>query len=315
MGFPVADTGEVTEDSDVVGGLLTTSGDIDYLLGSDAGQWTAETISGSYGSSLVIDVDGNWTYTALNDHPDIEELEDGDTLIEVFNVTSNAGGSTVTITINGATDPPCFVSGTLINTPSGPRPVETLQIGDLVLTRDDGPQPIRWIAGARVDLTQPEFGKKFQPIRLAAHALGPGIPDRDLLLSPQHRVVISHSETSLLFGEREVLCAASHLVNGDTITRGTADEVTYFHILFDCHQVITSNGCASESFFPGDVGLDRLAISHQDELFTLFPELRSLPQSYGRTARMSLRAYEARLIRDRLSFEAPKVLLCGGDTL
>ncbi|MCZ7675314.1 MAG: VCBS domain-containing protein [Roseovarius sp.] len=68
MGFPVPDTGSVTEDDDV-GGVLTVSGDIDYRWFDDTGDWTAETITGAYGSQLVIDEDGNWTYTADNSNP------------------------------------------------------------------------------------------------------------------------------------------------------------------------------------------------------------------------------------------------------
>ncbi len=305
MGFPIADFGSVTEDTGVSGGVISTSGDINYWWGDDSGQWTAETISGSYGGELEIDDDGNWSYTALNDHPSIAALDDGETLTEVFTVTSNNGTSTVTITINGHTDPPCFVGGTLIDTPVGPRPVEELRAGDLVLTRDCGAVAIRWIGGTQVEICNDETAAKFQPIRLCANALGPGVPDRDLLLSPMHRLLISQSDTALLFGESEVLCSAQSLVNDFSITRENVDRVGYFHILFDDHQVVTSSGCASESFYPGQIGLDGLGQTQQEELFALFPDLRSLPQSYGRTARKVLRGYEARLIRDRLLPEVP----------
>ena len=300
MGFPVADTGSVTEDTGVVGGFLSTSGDVDYFVTDDTGQWTAETISGSYGGGLVIDSDGVWTYTALNDHPAIDALDDGDTLTEVFTVTSLNGTTTVTITINGATDPPCFVQGALIDTPRGPRLIETLELGDVVLTRDAGPQRIRWIGGSKIDILNPDAAEAYQPIRLHAHAFGPGVPERDILVSPMHRVVLSHVDVPLLFGETEVLCAAQHLVNGFTITRENLSNVTYFHMIFDDHQIVKTSGVLSESFYPGNVGLDRLGQRQQDELFSLFPDLRSLPESYGRTARMVLRGYEARVMRDRL---------------
>ena len=155
MGFPVPDFGSVTEDDDV-GGELIVSGDIDYFLADDTGEWTAETITGAYDSELVIDEDGNWTYTADNSNAAIQALDTGDTLTEVFTVTSDAGTSTITITINGVDEPSCFVSGTLIDTPHGPRRVESLRVGDRVLTRDNGEQIIRWAGQRDLDLTAGE---------------------------------------------------------------------------------------------------------------------------------------------------------------
>lgn len=303
MGVPIDDTGAVTEDDGVVGGLIGTSGDIDYWLTDDTGEWTAETISGSYGSSLTIDADGVWSYTALNDHAAIDALNDGETLTEVFTVTSANGTATITIIINGATDPPCFVQGTLIETLFGPRSVETLRPGDLIRTRDSGLQALSWIGGTRISLSDPVMAHAFQPVRIRAGAFGAGVPERDLLVSPLHRVLVTHRDVPLLFGDTEVLCAAQSLVNGFSIVRENLSSVSYFHMMFDTHQVVTSNGCDSESFYPGNVAMNRLDEAQREELFTLFPDLRSLPQSFGRTARMVLKDYEARLIRDRFSLE------------
>lgn len=309
MGFPLPDTGSVTEDSGVVGGFLTTNGDVDYgpFFNGDAGQWTAETIAGAYGSQLVIDSDGVWTYQADNSDPTIQALNAGDSITEVFTVTSVRGTTTVTITINGADEPPCFVAGTLIDTPHGPRPVESLKAGDVVLTRDNGEQAIQWIGQAGIDLAGQPEPEKLAPIRVARDAIAPGVPDRDLLLSPMHRILVSAPEVQLLFGQDEVLCAVKHLVNGRTIRQDLQDQVTYFHLMFDDHQVLSSSGCLSESFYPGRIGLDGFVDETRQELFALFPQLRSMPESYGRTARPVLRGYEGRMIRD--SFVAPAPFL------
>ncbi|MEM7598508.1 MAG: Hint domain-containing protein [Pseudomonadota bacterium] len=300
MGIPVPDTGSVTEDDDV-GGVLTTSGDINYLLGGDAGEWTAETITGSFGSQLVIDADGNWTYTADNSNAAIQALDTGETLTEVFTVTSNNGTSTVTITINGEDEPPCFVSGTLIDTPLGRRPVEDLCAGDQVLTRDHGVQEICWAGRRTIDLRDPKFAAAFAPVRLIKHSLAPGVPDRDILISPMHRVLVRDPAVSLFTGLDEALCPVVHLVNGKTILREDVDRVTYHHLLFREHEVLLSHNCPSESFYPGPVGLNGFADQARDEVLAIFPELRSFATGYGQPARPVLKRFEAILVSDRLT--------------
>ena len=183
----------------------------------------------------------------------------------------------------------CFTAGTRILTPHGPRPVEELRPGELVITADDGLQPIRW-AGRR---TVPAEGK-LAPIRLrAGSAFG---NSRDLLVSPQHRMLITGYRANLLFGESEVLAAAKHLIDGRDVIREPGGEVTYVHLLFDRHQVIFAEGAPSESFHPGTQGLDAVTGPAREELFRLFPELRSNPGGYGDTSRLCLKRHEARLL-------------------
>ena len=302
MGFPMPDTGMVTEDAGVVGGLLSASGDADFgpFFNGDAGQWTAETISGAYGSQLVIDSDGNWTYTADNANAAIQTLDRGETLTEVFTISSTRGTTTVTITINGTDEPPCFVAGTWIDTPKGARRIEDLRAGDEVVTRDNGVQRIRWIGSRAI-----QFGaaalSALQPITVRANALGPGVPDQDISLSPMHRVLVRDPLAQLLTGEAEVFCPVVHLVNGRSIVRQAVSETCYFHILFDDHQILTTSGCESESFFPGRIGLEGFEDETREEVLTLFPDLRALPESYGQTARRVLKRFEADLVNDRFS--------------
>ena len=303
MGFPLPDAGAVTEDSGLVGGFLTVSGDVDYgpIINNDGGQWTAETIVGAFGSQLVIDADGNWTYTADNSNATNQALDTGESLTEVFTISSTVGDTTITITINGVDEPPCFVSGTLIETPFGPRPIEDLKAGDEVITRDNGIQRILWAGARRIDLADPETRDRFQPIRLKRGSLGPGLPDRDLLLSPMHRVLIRDPLVSLLTGAEEILCPAHLLANGESIQHETrCRDVTYHHLLFETHQVLFSSACQSESFFPGRIGLEGFADQTREEVLSLFPDLRSLPESYGPTARQIAKRYEAALLCDAL---------------
>ena len=182
----------------------------------------------------------------------------------------------------------CFAQGTRISTAQGLRPVEELQVGDLVVTRDHGLQPVRW-AGRRAVAAQGAMA----PIRFEAGALG---NCRPLLVSPQHRMLITGSDATMYFGESEVLVSAKHLVNGGSVVMRPGGMVTYVHILFDDHEIVYAEGVASESFYPGDTGLSAVDEAAREELFTLFPELRDPAGNYGTTARMCLRRHEARLL-------------------
>lgn len=298
MGIPIPDTGSVTEDTDVVGGLLSTSGDIDYFLGDDTGEWTVVTDDTSlgFGSSFSMDADGNWDFSVDNEDPAIQALDAGDSMDFQYTVSSANGDSTVTITVFGADEPPCFVRGTRIDTPGGPRRIETLRAGDEVLTADSGPVQIRWIGSKRVRDGIGLDTSKLQPIEILPNAFGPGVPARKLLVSPMHRILWRGPEAQLLLGEREVLCAAKTLLNGRTILQSQTTEVEYFHLLFDQHHIVTAEGCESESLYPGQQGLFRFGDEEKEEIFSLFPELRTLPGSYGPSARLIARKFEAELI-------------------
>jgi hypothetical protein len=102
----------------------------------------------------------------------------------------------------------------------------------------------------------------------------------------------------MLFGEAEVLAAAKHLVNGDSIYAQTGGEVEYFHMLFDAHEIVTANGAASESFHPGELGMGSMAQEAREEIFTLFPELRVDAETYGPATRTSLKGYEAKALAE-----------------
>jgi hypothetical protein len=183
----------------------------------------------------------------------------------------------------------CFTRGTRIKTDRGEVPVEDLEVGDRVMTMDHGLQPIRWIGSRSV----PAQGK-LAPVRIAAGALGNA---RDLLVSPQHRMLLSGWKAKLHLGEAEVLAAAAMLLNDSTIRREAGGTVEYFHMLFDSHEIVWAEGAPSESFHPGEQGWGALDRAARDEILALFPELDTSFDSYGPAARMSLKAHEARMLR------------------
>ncbi len=183
--------------------------------------------------------------------------------------------------------PPCFVAGTLILTPEGERAVEDLSPGDLVMTLDNGAQPLRWI-GQRV---VPARGR-FAPIRFRRGALG---NRRALMVSPQHRMVVGGWQAELLFGSAQVLVAAKHLVDDAAVRPVPMDQVTYVHLLFDRHEVIRAEGALTESFHPGAHILAGDA-EMRAEIGALFPELDGAPAECLATARPVLKGREAVLL-------------------
>ncbi|MEM6376088.1 MAG: Hint domain-containing protein [Pseudomonadota bacterium] len=186
--------------------------------------------------------------------------------------------------------PPCFTYGTMIETAQGEVPVQDLRIDDLVMTRDHGAQPIKWIGRARFPGVLLRQDPRFRPICARAHAFGEGRPKRDLALSPQHRVLIDDWRAMLFFGEAEILVPVCHLLNDARIVPDhSAQDVVYFHLLFERHEVICANGMACESL----LARPDANCATSREVLSLFPELVAQPGHEmarpcipGRTARI-----------------------------
>jgi len=212
-----------------------------------------------------------------------------------FSDNTAMGGSLTLAGVSAAdltednTNVACFVSGTLIDTPKGPKAIEKLEAGDQILTMDNGPQTIRWIGARTVD------GKgTFAPIHFAKGAIG---NTTALEVSPQHRMLVSGWQADLLFGETEVLAPAIHMINDCTITRRRQSRVTYHHILLDDHEIIKANGAYSESFHPNAYSIRGVSDEARDELKSLFPELFVETNLPVQTARRTLKSFEAKLVQ------------------
>lgn len=188
----------------------------------------------------------------------------------------------------------CFTPGSQVLTIDGEVPVEDLALGDLVLTRDNGYQPIRWIG--RRDLPEQALiaNPRFNPVLIRAGALPDGTPARDMLVSPQHRILICDSRADLMFGESEVLIAAIHLLGREGVTRPRPPGISYIHFMFDQHEIVLADGAWSESFQPGLQTLAGLDRDQRDEILALFPELVT-PSRYP-AARQTLKIKETRVL-------------------
>jgi hypothetical protein len=172
-------------------------------------------------------------------------------------------------------DVPCFSSGTLIETSRGPVCVEDLNITDHVLTYDFGYQPIRWIGSRSLSRAQLEANPKLKPILIRADALGLGHPKEDLIVSPQHRVLVSSQIAMRMFGSKDVLIPAHKLLPlpGIDTLHNAIFGVEYWHILFDDHQIIWSNGTPTESLFTGPEAINAISSEGREEIQALFPEI------------------------------------------
>lgn len=175
----------------------------------------------------------------------------------------------------------CFAAGTRIDTPSGPRPVQSLAPGDLVRTLDNGPQPVLWCGSRQV---RPAPGK--EAIRIAQGALGNGCPARPLIVSPQHRVLLHSAAAGRMAGSPEVLIPAVKLLGAPGITRARQlTMVRYHHILCARHELVLADGAWCETLLPGPQAQSLLGPRAWDEITCL--------------------------LRGRAAFRAARPLLCG----
>ncbi len=196
----------------------------------------------------------------------------------------------------------CFTKGTQILTENGPCLVEDLSEGDRLQTKDDGVQDIHWIGQRKMSGARMHAMPHLRPIRIRKGALDIGEPDEDLLVSPEHRVLIKGRGAQALFNTDEVLVTARDLLNDRSITIDhTLKEVTYYHLMLERHQIVWANGVECESFHPANTSLAAIDDIQRDRLFSHFPTVENDAFSYGNYARRNLSRPEAEILKhDRL---------------
>lgn len=186
----------------------------------------------------------------------------------------------------------CFARGTLIQTPKGDVPIETLRVGDRVITMDHGAQPIVWMASRAVLFPSLDD----MPINVRADAFAPGQPYADTRVSPRHCLLRQDPSYELLFDTPDVLMAARDCIDGVSISRATrSGAVEYHHFMCADHEIIWANGMPCESFYPGKVARRSLDPIARAALGALHPELRDpdAPAPFDR-ARLRVRGREQR---------------------
>jgi hypothetical protein len=175
----------------------------------------------------------------------------------VKSADANTGNGSVTI------EPVCFLRGTRIRTVTGDKAVESLAVGERVLTADGQERPIRWIGTRGLDCTSHPKPNAVWPIRIQAEAFAPHLPARDLWVSPFHSILIEG-----------VLVHAEKLVNGATIVQMPRERVEYWHVELESHDILLAEGLAAESYL--DVG-NRTSFVDGGDYLEAHPDF--LPQS------------------------------------
>ena len=287
LGVPPTLTGIGEEDGDDVidagagSDTITTGGGHDVIEGGSfgGGPGTHDRVTDFDPANDTADMSGFYSRidtlranVQIVDGSAILTLPDGATV--TFDHFSSVKSFTVANTLV-----PCFTPGASIATPYGPRAVETLRRGDMVLTDGHGPRPLAWIGRRDVTAKELEDAPNLRPILIRRGALGPDLPDRDIRVSPQHRILLSGYRTRLACGHAAAFAPAVTLLRGDTIVRcGALAPVRYLHLMFDRHEVVRANGIPTESLLPTARALGAFEAGARDEVLQIFPALRTAPE-------------------------------------
>jgi hypothetical protein len=246
--------------------LIGGAGD-DYIVGGSGN----DTITGGGGNDTIWAGAGIDTVIFSGNRSDYTVTFDAGT--SAFIVQDNRPNHDGTDTLHDVeylqfadqTDPICFMPGTRVLTPDGEVAVETLKRGDLVSTTDDRVAPVSWIGRQTVSTVFAD-PLRIMPIRIKAGALDENVPCRDLLMSPDHAILVGG-----------LLIQAGSLVNGTSIVRETnvPKTFTYYHVELDDHSLIVVENTPAETFID-NVG--RLAFDNWQEHEALYPDAKAIAE-------------------------------------
>ncbi|MBP9951947.1 MAG: Hint domain-containing protein, partial [Cypionkella sp.] len=169
-----------------------------------------------------------------------------------------------------------FAQGTMITLANGRQcPIEAVQAGQMLLTRDHGPQPVRWIGKATLRAVG-----VFAPVVITAGTLG---NSGDLIVSQHHRMFLYQRDRRAGLATSELLVQAKHLVDGDRVFLREGGYINYFSIVFDRHEIIYAEGVPAESLMVNEATLQRLPAELSEDMKARFPGLNQ-NQHFGTEA-------------------------------
>ena len=192
----------------------------------------------------------------------------------------------------------CFTTGISIATARGEMPVESVCAGDQLITRDNGLQTVRWAGLREMDSYYLQRNNHLQPVLIQKGSLGHDLPERDMMVSPNQRILVTNDRVSMHFADHEVLVGAKHLLNPKAGIQSINSMGTqYIHLMFDKHEVILANGVWAESFHAGDHSLKALGNAQRSEICEIFPELRTAKsRAAAEPIRSRLKRLESKLL-------------------
>lgn len=172
-----------------------------------------------------------------------------------------------------------------ILTPDGPRAIGALSVGDMVETKDKGPQPVRWIGHTPLTVAQLAANPAICPVRIRPGALGEGFPRKTLEISPAEQLVMC----SLTPEAEECLVCAAALTRREGILRALPRAgFAYVQLMFDAHQILLVEGIEVESFHPEVLRPTSADRAIWSEVLAVFPDLEHGMDMYGPRARPAL---------------------------
>ncbi|RJE82547.1 Hint domain-containing protein [Paracoccus onubensis] len=194
---------------------------------------------------------------------------------------------------------PCFTRNVRIKTEDGVKNVEDLIVGDRVYTKDNGLKDIKWIASRPIDRQSLIDNPNLRPIRIRKGALGCNLPEADLIVSRQHRVLVRSKIAQRVYGTNEILVPAKDLLMLEGVeVVADLEPVEYFHFIFDQHEVVYANGAETESLYPGPEAVKMIGSAAMEELLLLFPQLNEW-NGQPSPARLLARGAKARNVISR----------------
>lgn len=230
---------------------VITSAGRDSIDGSDIRYiYNGDTVTVQYPNGSIVTVTGATFYLA--DGREVFTPTDGSYISNAVLVGTSWTPTPGSVPNPSFGPPACFVPGTLVQTAAGPRAVERLTPGDLIVTADRGAVPLVMTHGRRLSAAELRDNANHRPIRIAAGALGPGLPSRPLVISPQHRMVLRSPIVERMFAQAEIMVPARKLVGQPGIEEMTpSDGIEYIHVILDHHAVIFAEDAPTESLYLG----------------------------------------------------------------
>lgn len=255
--------------------IVTPVTDPNHTTAHNEAEAVALVDNGGAGVISFFDIGGGTTAISATEGPALGATSTNIPPASGQSIQFDAFGNRIDGTLDQDSSVICLTGGTLIRTADGERPIEELRAGDRIVTRDRGMQVLRMVHSRRLSGVPYRRNRKFWPVLIKAGALGHGLPLRDLRVSPQHRMLVSHFRFSLICDEPQAFVRAKSLAaayEGASVD-SSAKSVTYYHLVFDQHEVIYAEGAETESFHPGAEGLAAIDPETREEFLSLFPEL------------------------------------------